>query len=113
MPVTSLIRYTIDPSKRDAFASYAENWLEIIPGCGGDLIGCFMPREGANDVAWALISFESLAGYETDRTRLKVDADGSANFRHADTERFFLREERTFLRPVGSKRVEVWCGGAP
>src|SRR5690606_15099422 len=50
MTVTCLIRYTLDPSKRDAFESYAQKWLEIIPRCGGDLVGYFMPHEGTNDV---------------------------------------------------------------
>ena len=37
----------------------------IIPACGGDLIGYFMPHEGTNNIAHALISFESLAAYES------------------------------------------------
>ena len=36
-----------------------------IPKCGGDLIGYFMPHEGTNNIAIALISFDSLAAYET------------------------------------------------
>ena len=112
MTVTCLIRYTLDPSKRDAFESYAQKWLEIIPRCGGDLVGYFMPHEGTNDVAWALISFASLADYEAYRTRLKEDAEGSANFRYAEAERFILREERTFLRPVADRRAEASGGGA-
>ncbi len=75
--------------------------MAIIPACGGDLIGYFMPHEGTDNVALALISFESLAAYEAYRTRLKADEEGAANFRMAQTERFILREERTFLRPVG------------
>ena len=106
MTITCLIRYTIDPFKRDAFETYARNWLEIIPRCGGDLLGYFMPHEGTNDVAWALISFESLAAYEAYRSRLKADPRGSANFRYAETERFILKEERTFLRPVGPQQTD-------
>ena len=64
MTVTCAIRYVLDPFKRDAFETYARNWLAIIPACGGDLIGYFMPHEGTNNIAHALISFESLAAYE-------------------------------------------------
>ena len=61
MTVTCFIRYEIDPFQRDAFREYAENWARIIPRCGGDLVGYFLPHEGTNDVAWGLIGFESLA----------------------------------------------------
>lgn len=49
MSVVCLIRYQIDPFQRDAFAQYAEAWAAIIPRCGGDLIGYFLPSEGTND----------------------------------------------------------------
>ena len=100
MTVTCCIRYQLDPFKRDAFEAYARNWSSIIPRCGGDLLGYFLPHEGTNDIAVALISFESLAAYEAYRARLKADSDGAANFRFAEEERFILREERTFLRPA-------------
>jgi len=102
MSVTCFIRYEIDPFQRDAFAAYADNWARIIPRCGGDLLGYFLPYEGTNNVAFALISFESLAAYETYRSRLKADPDGRANFDYAQSRRLILREERTFLEPVES-----------
>jgi hypothetical protein len=94
------IRYQIDPFKRSAFEEYAKNWLTIIPRCRGDLIGYFMPHEGTNDVAHALIAFESLAAYEAYRARLREDAESRTNFAFAERERLVLREERTFLRRV-------------
>ena len=100
MAITCFIRYRIDPFQRDAFRDYARNWLAIIPRCGGDLIGYFLPHEGTNDIAWGLISFESLAAYEAYRGRLKSDPEGRANFADAQTRRFILREERTFLENV-------------
>jgi hypothetical protein len=100
MSVTCLIRYQIDPFQREAFAQYARNWATIIPRCGGDILGYFLPHEGTNDIAWALISFDSLAAYEAYRASLRVDPEGSANFAFAGKERFILREERTFLAPV-------------
>jgi len=100
MTVTCCIRYVLDPFQRDAFEAYARNWLTIIPACGGDLLGYFMPHEGTNNVALALISFESLAACEAYRARLKAHPAGAANFRTAEAERFILSEERTFLRRV-------------
>ena len=98
--VTCVIRYQIEPSRRDAFQRYAQNWLAIIPRCGGDLLGYFLPHEGTIDVAWGLIGFDSLAAYEAYRARLKADAEGKANFEWAERERFILREERTFCERV-------------
>ena len=100
MPVTCCIRYVIDPFQREAFAQYARNWLTIIPACGGDLLGYFLPHEGANNIALAMIGFDSLAAYEAYRARLKTDEAGAANFRFAQEKRFILSEERTWLEPV-------------
>ena len=104
MTLTCCIRYEIDPFQREAFAEYADRWSRIIPRCGGDLVGYFLPYEGTNNVAFALISFDSLAAYETYRSRLRADPDGRANFAFAQTRRLILREERTFLEGVGSTR---------
>jgi len=100
MTVTCCIRYVIDPFQRDAFEAYARAWLEIIPACGGDLIGYWLPHEGTNNVALALISFDSLAAYEAYRARLKADSAGHANFLMAQDKRFILEETRNFLTPV-------------
>jgi hypothetical protein len=100
MNLTCFIRYEIDPYQLDAFKQYAESWGRIIPRCGGHLLGYFLPAEGTNNVAWGLIAFESLAAYERYRARIKADADGKANFTAAQTKRFILREERTFVRIV-------------
>ncbi len=100
MSVTVFIRYQIDPFKRALFEEYSKRWMSIIPKCGGDLVGYFMPHEGTNNIAFALISFDSLAAYEAYRARLRADADGIANFKFAEANRFILAEERTFLRKV-------------
>jgi hypothetical protein len=100
MQITCFIRYQIDPFQLDAFEQYAANWGRIIPRCGGDLIGYFLPHEGTNDVGWGLISFDSLAAYETYRARLRGDPEAQANFDFAKARRFILREERTFLENV-------------
>ena len=100
MTITVFIRYQIDPFAREAFETYAKRWMEIIPRCGGDLVGYWMPHEGTNNIAHALISFDSLAAYEAYRARLKTDSEAAANFAAAQTERFILSEERSFLRQV-------------
>jgi hypothetical protein len=100
MTITCVIRYQIDPFQRDEFKKYAENWGRIIPRCGGHLIGYFLPSEGTNDVAWGLISFDSLAAYEAYRARLRSDPEGRANFALAQTKRLILREERNFVEAV-------------
>ena len=101
MTITCFIRYVIDPFQLDAFREYANNWRRIIPRCGGDLVGYFLPHEGTNNVAWGLIAFESLAAYEAYRTRLKSDPEGRSNFAFAQEKRLILREERTFLESLG------------
>ena len=87
--ITCLIRYEIDPFQREAFREYAQNWLRIIPRCGGDLLGYFLPHEGTNNIAWGLIAFESLAAYEAYRApesrsgrarELRVRAEGPVDF---------------------------------
>jgi len=98
--LTVFIRYQIDPFKRDAFEAYARRWLELIPKCGGDLVGYWLPHEGTNNIAYGLVSFPSLAEYEKYRARLRGDPDVQANFRLAEEQRLILAEERTFLRQV-------------
>jgi len=98
--VTCFIRYQIDPFQRDAFTQYASNWGKIIPRCGGDLVGYFLPHEGTNDIAWGLIAFDSLASYELYRARLRTDPESRANFAFAQERKLVLREERTFLETV-------------
>jgi NIPSNAP protein len=100
MALTCFIRYRIDPFQREAFREYAQRWLAIIPRCGGELLGYFLPHEGTNDVAWGLISFDSLAAYEAYRARLKADPEGRRNFAFAQEKRLILREERSFLENV-------------
>ena len=100
MTVVCHIRYVIDPFQRDAFEAYARRWLTIIPACGGACLGYFLPHEGTDNIAHALIAFDSLAAYEAYRARLRADPAGAANFADAQALRFILSEQRTFLTPV-------------
>ena len=100
--ITVFIRYQIDPFQSAAFEAYAQRWLAIIPACGGKLDGYWMPHEGTNNIAFGLISFDSLADYEAYRSRLKSDTAGAANFLAAEEQRLIVAEERTFLRRVNA-----------
>jgi hypothetical protein len=100
MTLTCFIRYEIDPFQRDAFKAYAVAWGDIIPRCGGHLVGYFLPHEGSNFEAWGLIAFGSLADYEAYRARLKADPAARANFAFAQRERFIQREQRSFTEVV-------------
>jgi NIPSNAP len=97
MTITCIIRYEIDPFQRDEFRRYAENWGRIIPRCGGHLVGYFLPHEGTNNIAWGLIAFDSLASYETYKSRLRFDPEARDNFAMAQSKRLILREERNFV----------------
>jgi hypothetical protein len=98
--ITCVIQYTIDPHRVDDFEKYATTWPAIIERCGGTLVGYYLPKEGANDFALALIDFESLAAYEQYRARLAADPDAQANRKHALDTRCILAERRSFLRKV-------------
>jgi len=100
MSIACVIRYRIDPFQRAEFEAYARRWLAIIPRCGGDLLGYFLPHEGTNDIAWGVIGFETLAAYEAYRARLMSDPEGAANFAYARERRFILSEERNFVERV-------------
>ena len=100
MTLTVFIRYQLDPFKARQFEAYAQRWLKIIPDCGGALLGYWMPHEGTNNIAYGLISFDSLAAYEAYRARLRADTEGLANFSFAQDGQFILAEDRTFLRQV-------------
>lgn len=100
MKVTCFIQYKIDPYKIDQFRRYTENWGKIIPACGGELIGYFLPHEGTNNVAFGIISFDSLAAYESYRQRLREDPAGRENFMYARENQFILEEHRSFLEWV-------------
>ncbi len=103
MTIVCHICYELDPFKLAQFEQYARTWLTIIPACGGALIGYYMPHEGTNYEAHALIGFESLAAYERYRAALRTDPQSRANFEFAQTEKFILREERQFLRQVETR----------
>lgn len=100
--LTCIIRYHIDPTKRDQFVQYARNWGQAIPRCGANLIGYYAPHEGSSTLAYGIYDIPSLADYEAYRARLAADPVGRENYRFAQAERFILREDRTFLKLASS-----------
>ncbi|HEV2675918.1 MAG TPA: NIPSNAP family protein [Aliidongia sp.] len=96
--ITCCIEYTLDPRRLGDFETYVRAWPPIIERCGGALIGYFLPKEGANNFALALIEFESLAAYEIYRARLAADEEARANVAFARETGCILVEDRSFLR---------------
>lgn len=98
--LTCCIQYTLDPFEIAAFERYATTWPPIIERCGGTLVGYYLPKEGANNFALALIDFPTLADYERYRAQLAEDSDARENVAHAARSRCILVESRSFLRRV-------------
>jgi len=104
--LTCVIRYHIDPTKKDQFIAYAQNWGQVIPRCGADLIGYYAPHEGSTTLAYGLYNIASLADYEAYRARLADDPLGRENYEFAKSEKFLLREDRTFLKLASAPHGE-------
>ena len=104
--LTCVIRYHIDPTKKDQFEQYARNWSEAIPRCGADLIGYYAPCEGSTTLAYGIYNIESLADYEAYRRRLANDPLGKENYECAQRVKFLLREDRTFLTLASDRHGE-------
>ena len=100
--ITLSIRYTIDARKRADFERYARALLTIIPRCGGEVVGYWLPTRfaGPTNSALALIDFPSLAAYEQYRERLAKDDDNIASVRQAEETGCILIEDRAFLERV-------------
>ncbi len=96
--LTCIIRYQIDPTKRAQFEKYAQNWGQAIPRCGADLVGYYAPHEGSSTLAYGIYNIPSLAAYEAYRARLAADPLGRENYDFAQSQKFILREDRTFLK---------------
>src|SRR3989442_11875274 len=97
--ITLSIRYTIDARKRQDFERYARALGPIIPRCGGDLVGYWLPTlfAGPTNIATALIDFPSLAAYEQYRERLAKDPHNVQNVRRAPESACIPVEDRPFL----------------
>jgi hypothetical protein len=92
---------------------YAQNWGRAIPECGADLVGYYAPHEGSTTLAYGIYNIASLADYEAYRTRLAAHPLGQQNYAFAQTEKFILREDRTFLRRVSDPDISQLSGARP
>ena len=104
--LTCIIKYQIDPTQKDNFVQYAQNWGQAIPRCGADLVGYYAPREGSSTLAYGIYNIPQLADYESYRTRLALDPLGCENYEFAQSKKFILREDRTFLRLASAPHGE-------
>lgn len=96
--LTCIIRYDIEPTQKENFVKYAQNWGQAIPRCGADLIGYYAPQEGSSTLAYGIYNVKSLADYEAYRQRLAADPLGRENYEFAQREKFIRSEDRTWLR---------------
>jgi hypothetical protein len=98
--ITCYVKYIIDPKKVCEFEEYALMWIPLVEKFGGQHNGYFLPSEGANNVALALFTFESLSAYEQYRIDSLNDADCIKAFEYADKVDCIVSYERSFFRPV-------------
>lgn len=96
------IRYTLAVHKLADFETYSRRWMEggIIRRCGGDPLGYFLPGKGyggADNIAMALIGFESLAAYEEYRKKLMNDPEARENIEFANHTGCILIEDRSYF----------------
>ena len=100
--LTCVIRYRIDPTKRDDFVASAKGWNEALPRCGADPAGYLAPHEGPGTLAYGIYHIESLAADEAYRERLAKDPVGRRNYALTQERGFLRREDRTFIKRVAN-----------
>ena len=100
--VTIYLRYVLHTAKLQEFEHYAKLWIPLVEKFGGQHHGYFLPGEGANNIALALFTFDSLAAYERYREQSFEDADCQAAFKYAADTQCIVSYERSFFRPVFS-----------
>ncbi|EOC5443597.1 NIPSNAP family protein [Vibrio parahaemolyticus] len=98
--ITCYVRYVIDPKKVKEFEEYARMWIPLVEKFGGQHYGYFLPSEGANNIALALFTFESLSAYEEYRLKSLNDPECIKAFEFADKVDCIISYERSFFRPV-------------
>ena len=98
--VSIYLRYVLNTAKLKEFEHYAKLWIPLVQKFGGQHHGYFLPSEGANNIALALFTFESLATYEVYRQRSFADADCQAAFKYAADTQCIVSYERSFFKPL-------------
>ena len=100
MKLTCVIRYQIDPFQREAFKEYAKKLGTHHSRCGGHLVGYFLPYEGTNDVAWALIALIVWPHMKRTEPAWGRISKGRANFRWPTPSSSFFGKKRSFVEVV-------------
>lgn len=103
--ITCHVKYTVDPYQLPAFEAYSRLWMRLVTRMGGKHHGYFLPAEGANNIAYCLFSFSSLAAYEQYRKQAETDPECIAAVALATEQRFILNYERSFLKPLLEPRI--------
>lgn len=98
--ITCYIEYVVDAHKLKEFEHYARLWVPLVNNFGGQHLGYFLPSEGANDIAFALFNFPSLATYERYRHRSFEDKACIVAFDYAQQTQCIKRYQRRFFRPL-------------
>lgn len=98
--VTCFLKYKIDPSKLADFEHYAKLWIDIVNDLGGLHHGYLLPHEGANDVAYATFSFNSLAEYEIYREKIPHSSKCQEAIAYFDQTQCYISYKRSFLKPL-------------
>ncbi|WP_313891837.1 NIPSNAP family protein [Psychrobacillus sp.] len=98
--VTCYLKYVIDPYKVNEFEEYGKMWIPLVNKLGGIHHGYFLPHEGANNIAYALFTFPSLAAYEEYREKMALDEECQKAFKFAEDTKCILSYERSFMRPL-------------
>lgn len=98
--ITCMIRYEIEPSQIPAFERFVAGWIPMVNRMGGQHHGCFLPHEGASDLAYVLFSFPSLARYEEFRKAFPNEPEAKELMGIVAETGCVRRFDRTFLRPV-------------
>ena len=98
--VTCYLDYVIDTSKLKEFETYAQLWIPLVNKFGGKHHGYFLPYEGANNRAYALFSFTSLAAYEKYRNESLLDNDCIQAYEYANKTKCIVSYNRSFLKPI-------------
>ncbi len=98
--ITCYLKYVIDPYKKEEFEEYGKTWIKLVNRMGGIHHGYFLTHEGANNIAYALFSFPSLAEYEEYRQKINIDQDCQKALKYAKKTKCIISYERSFMRPV-------------
>ncbi len=98
--ITCHVKYVIDPYQLAAFERYSRQWIGLVARLGGQHHGYFLPAEGANNIAYCLFSFATLADYERYREDAAHDEECTLLVEEATALKFIVSYERSFLRPM-------------